>query len=532
VRAGRILAGCVLLCAVLAACGTAGTGERRHVVVALQEAPQVLNTHVVDGYTPTTFWVTAPVLSGAFRVTPELAYEPVLVTSAEATEDPPTVTYRLREEAVWDDGTPVSAEDLAFTWRVLTDPDHDIAMRAGYEQIEDAEILDAKTVRFTFHTPYAAWRELFAQVLPAHVLEGEDFDDVWDDALTAASGPFRFSSWERGGDLVLVRNERWWGEPATLDRVVIRFDDSIDASAARLAGGEAHVVHLVPTEDVAERLRRLEGVRVETGLGTHWDHLAFRLDHDLLGRPEIRGAIAHAIDREVVVQELITPIHPDAVPLDSAFTLPDQPGYAPAWASTLSHDPAAARRLLAEAGCVEGDDGVAVCGEQRLSLRYATLAGDLRREQLFEVLQAQLAATGIEVVADLAEPSVLFERVPAGDFDLAEFAWVGGPDPEGGVDIWHCDGALNFTGLCDDELDALLAATRTTIDPDERLAVVHAADTRLAELLPAVPLFQTPSLLAADAALDGPRDNPTLAGPLWNLEEWQWSDPPRQTTPR
>jgi hypothetical protein len=85
VRAGRILAGCVLLCAVLAACGTAGTGERRHVVVALQEAPQVLNTHVVDGYTPTTFWVTAPVLSGAFRVTPELAYEPVLVTSAEAT---------------------------------------------------------------------------------------------------------------------------------------------------------------------------------------------------------------------------------------------------------------------------------------------------------------------------------------------------------------------------------------------------------------------------------------------------------------
>jgi peptide/nickel transport system substrate-binding protein len=493
------------------------------VVIGLESEPEVLNLHMPDGNTTATGWVTRPVLLGAFGVTPAFTYEPALISDATISEDPFTVTYHILPQAVWDDGTPVSADDFAFTWRTLVDPANDVLVREGYELITSAEAADPKTITFTFSEPFAAWRGLFDRVLPEHVVGAADFNTVWNDELTAASGPFQFESWDRGRQLSLVRNDRYWGPRPALDRLVFRFTANAATSVRMLQAGEVDVIHPRATEEVVQNLRTTAGVTVEVGTGIAWEHLTLNTRLPLLDRPDVRRAIAHAIDRDLIARELLQPTSADLGLVDSVIHVPDQPQYRPIWADALAYDPEESARLLAEAGCEDDGDGVAVCDGQRLSLRYATIAGDSRREQFFEVLQSQLGAAGIEVHADLVPPPVLFgERLESGNFDLIQFAWIGGPEPADGAPLWRCDGEQNYNGYCDPRVDALFDRIRTVIDPDARTGLLHEADALIADAVPVIPLFQTAIVLAWNDQLDGLENNPTLAGPTWNTAQWAW----------
>ena len=363
------------------------------VVFALEAEPEILNVHLPAENNTLPLLVNAPVLLGAFRVNPDFEYEPVLVEDATVAERPFTVTYRIRDEAVWDDGTPVSGDDFAFTWRTYTDPDNEMTTRVGYQLITEAEVIDPKTVSFTFRKPFAAWRELFFQVLPEHVLAETNFNRVWDEELTASNGPFAFESWDQGNQLTLVRNDRYWGKSPALDRIVFRFIAVGNSAAQALRAGEADVIDPRPTATIVEQLGNMAGVVSDVDTGPAWEHLAFSLNHPPLDQPAVRRAIAHGIDRGMITREVLQPVHPDLAPLDSVVYVSNQPQYRPTWADELAYDPQESLRLLTAAGCERGDDGIFSCDGQRLSFRYATLSGDLRRQEFFEIIQAQLATS-------------------------------------------------------------------------------------------------------------------------------------------
>ena len=176
-----------VLVAVLAVTGCAVDGGTQEPAATTPEAGGILTFGAEQEPTNGLNWllaccthawatsITDAVLEGAFEFTPDYTYAPNLVESVEVDEDPFTLTYRLRPDAVWSDGKPISAADLEFTWETLVDPDVAIASRQGYDLIRTAEVVDGKTIRFEFETPYAAWRELFPMVLPKHALEGENF---------------------------------------------------------------------------------------------------------------------------------------------------------------------------------------------------------------------------------------------------------------------------------------------------------------------------------------------------------------------
>jgi peptide/nickel transport system substrate-binding protein len=117
-----------------------------------------------------------------------------------------TLAYRIHPDATWSDGVAITARDFVFTWETITDPELAISGRIGLEDVATAVELDDKTVRFTFARPYAPWRLLFNRgVLPAHVLEEEDFESAWMDGPTVTSGPYRIAQWRRGVHLLLER---------------------------------------------------------------------------------------------------------------------------------------------------------------------------------------------------------------------------------------------------------------------------------------------------------------------------------------
>ncbi len=467
-----------------------------------------------------------PILEPAFEYTPEFVYEPVLVSDVELQEDPFVLTYRIRPEAIWSDGTPVSAGDFEFTWRTFVDERWDIAVRAGYELIRSATIIDDKTLSFEFEKPFAAWRELFNPVLPAHVLRGENFNKVWLESILdpktgqpIGNGPFLFDQWTKGQELVLTRNDRYWGEHhAYLDEIVFRFIPETSSAIQALRGREIDGLWPQPQLALADLMDDPD-LNVQVSGGVIWEFLLFQLDDPLLARHNIRAAIAHGIDRQAIIDTLLRDLSPGLPVLDNAILVEGQEGYEPHFAR-WTHDPAESERLLRAEGCERGADGIYVCDGKRLSFGFMSTSGNDLRELAFEVIQAQLRAVGIEVIFEFRDAPVAFSArgLFGGNFDLF-MAATGTPDPNSGVQMYACGGGFNFGSYCNEEATEALEASDSELDPAVRLALLNEADELIAHDLPVLPLYQKPVILAAQDAFRGAVNNPGGL-PTWNVEDW------------
>ena len=506
------------------------------VVFGADQEPAILNGDITGGDALATTIVATPVLAGAYTLTPDFTYVPELLDGeAEVTEDPFTVTYNIKEEAAWSDGTPITAQDFEFTWQVKVNTDYDIVSRTGYELITDAEIVDDKTITFTFSEVFAPYRTLFNTtdgngVLPSHVLEGADYDTVWDDGIVnpetgepIASGPFIFESWNRGQDLTVVRNDSYWGEPANLDRIVFRFLEDSNTQVQALRGGEVDMIYPQPQLDLVEQLATIDGIEVEVNAGTVYEHLTFNIAAPPLDQQFVREAIALGIDRQAIVDAVIAPIQPEAQVLQSVIYVPNQSEYEPHFTG-YDYDPEAAMALLEENGCTREPGANYVCDGTELVFDYTTTAGNEARELQLQVVQAQLAEIGIGINAATGPAADVFGTTlpagPEGAWELFNFAWVAAPDPVGNIAIFACEGDQNYQSYCNEAVSQQLNETNNIVDPGERAALFNEADAAIAADLPLLPLYQKPTLLAYNQSIQGVQDNPTNAGPTWNAGAW------------
>jgi peptide/nickel transport system substrate-binding protein len=475
---------------------------------------------------------TNQVILGAFRIAPDLTYKPSLVSRAVVTTSPFAVTYAIRPEARWSDGVPVGARDFLFTAQVFRSPRNSSAADAPpYAAISSVQMLGPKLVKVVFRTRYAAWRNLFHSVFPQHALAGEDMHAVWTEAIDnpktgqpISDGPFMVSSFVPGEHLTLVRNPRFWGEhKAYLDSVVFR--DVADPVGEIDAVAQGSVDAASPQFQSAQltELRKRPRVAVRTSMGTTFEHVLFQLGprgNPLIRRPFVRQAVAFGIDRADLVRRLFGDLVSSPSPLQNLILVPNGRSYVAHWGG-YRLDRARARRLLESHGCRRGADGIYGCGGVRLSLRFATTALNPTRQLTFSILHDQLGRVGIELVPVFAAPPIFFREVlPAGDFDLALFTWVNQPDPGYAVEIWRCGGSENYGGYCNRALSRALVASNGVLDEAARAAALNRVDAQLAADLPAIPLYQRPTVVAYKSGLQGVVDNPTDEGWTWNLGDW------------
>jgi peptide/nickel transport system substrate-binding protein len=510
---------------------TADVQEGGTIVVGAEQEPAGgLN---IDLVCCTLAWGTLiqhPVLMGALQAQPDFTYAPSLIEAdPEVTEDPFSLTYKIRDEATWNDGTPVSSDDFIFTMETILDEKNQMASRAGYDKITDSEAIDEKTVKFTFSEAYAGWRDLFNPIYPKHAIEGENFNKVWNkgwvdrDGNPVGSGPFLFESYKPGAELTLVKNEDFWGEPAHLDEVVFRFLPETNTEIQSLRGGEVDVIYPQPQLELVD-LTTQPDLTLESSAGTTWEHMDIQLGkngHPALANDYVRQALAYGIDRDALVAQFFKDLAPDLVPLNNTIYMTNAPEYQDNW-GTYTADPDKAISLLEENGCKKGGDGIYVCDGEKLEFRFTTTSGNALRELAFEVIQEQLKAVGISLKSAIDDAAVVFGNkvLVAGNYDLFMFAWVGNPDPAGSVEIWKCEGSQNFTGYCNEEVTTLLEASNTQLDEAERAASLNEADALMSQDIPTIPLYQKPTILAYNNKVHGMEDNPTQESFTWNIAEW------------
>jgi peptide/nickel transport system substrate-binding protein len=450
-----------------------------------------------------------------------LAAEPSIISS-----DPQIIEWRIRPDATWSDGTPVTTEDIRYFFDNVTDPDNDVASRVGYDQIKKLELVDGKTFRAVFDSPYGAFRGLWQAIPQAAYLRSRPggWKSGLDEDPGPSAGPYLFERWNKGESITLVPNPHWKQQPRpTVDRVVLRFLPDLSTVPDALRNGEVDVIQAQAQLDLLQDLQDVPGLKLDVVTGPTFEHLVFNLQDPVVGDPAVRRAISHGIDREAIVKALIAPLHPEAQPLHN-MVLPNaaSPNSEPHGEQYRSRDLDAARKLLQDAGWIPGADGIRIKNGKPLAIQFATTAGNQRREQGLELIGGQLAEVGIKVLIDTCPPSCLFsKRLPAGQFQVALKSWSGSPFPIADAKARFVTGAGdNYSRYSNPRVDELARQAGAALQETEQFRLANEMDRALWEDLPMLPLYQRPDLAAFRSSVVGIEPNGTRDGMLWNAAGW------------
>lgn len=480
--------------------------------VGYDEEPDILNSFIVGGESVATSDMVAGVLEKPYEIQPDLTIAPELAEGEPVvvSKDPLIIEYRLKDYLTFSDGEVLTSADAKFTYNAIMSLGNSTISREGWDRIEEFETPDEQTVRITFSEPYAAWRDLLsgsqAAILPQHIYKGEDFNRALNEEIIG-SGPYILKEWKQGESLVLEENINYWGEVPPIQKITFRFILDADKLNAALESGEVSFINPPLRTGLKRKLESYRGMQVARAAGTTWEHLAFNTNE--IDSLKLRRAVAYGINRKQLLNEIL----PGQVePLDSVLVPQQDSFYTPAW-KKYRFDPDRARRLVREARS-EGAD---------TTISFTTTSDDLRTKLQKEIKQ-QLEDIGVTVNTDNAASSTLFnKRLPEGDFQMGEWAWLATPEPKlnalFGADSFPPNGQ-NYYRYEDPKASFLMSRADETIDPDLRADIIKQVQKIMADDLPIIPLYQRPVYYAYDKNLVGPEVNPTLEGPFWNIGEW------------
>jgi glutathione transport system substrate-binding protein len=472
----------------------------------------------------------------AFHLTPDFKVtmnEDLLESAEQTSEDPQTIVYKIKQNAIWSDDTPISADDFIYMWENLngTKKDIDAASTTGYDQIKSVEGSDnGKTVTVVYKTPFRDWKSMFASgtyILPAHFMEKQP--GGWNTGLDKnpqtfpSGGWFKIENWTQGQSLTLVRNDKYYGPKAHLDSVVFRFLPESTTQPAALQNNEVDLIYPQPQLDQVTQVKALPDVTSQINFGPTFEHFDFNFKNKHLGDLKVRQAIAKGINVEDLVNRTVKQFSDQASTLGNRIYMKTQPDeYQDHFGEYGKGDTAAATALLEEAGYTKGGDGIYAKGGDKLSLRISTTAGNQLRETQEELFQAQMKEIGVDIKIANAESTKFFgEWLPDGNFDIANFAWVGSPFSISGSQATYITGsASNYGAYSSKKVDDLFAQANSEFDDAKAAELGNQIDQQITADMATIPLYQKPTFIAWRNTFGNIADNSTQDGPFWNANIW------------
>jgi peptide/nickel transport system substrate-binding protein len=485
------------------------------------------------------------------------------------------VNMPLRQDVTWSDGTPFTADDVVYTWQLMMNP------QSGFDttvedKLKSVDKVDDFTVRFTYLSSNEAhaldpdqYKDLGKDpvvdplyvfglydapaIYPRHKLREIVGDDPRHSLQVSTiersdfarnpigTGPYVVASWEAGTTVTFssraVALSHRLAKPA-FDSVVMRIMPDKNDALTALQGGQVQVV----TQDGLDAgdapvLDTLPGVQARYTPGHAWEHLTFNLDNPVLADAAVRQAIAYAVNRPALNDNILFGKGEVALSQVPSWSWAYQAGSA-----RYDFNPPLAEQVLDRAGYVRGGDGVRAKGGQRLSFKFWSTPAPFR-PGLMALLKDQLAQVGIELTVDVFPSATFFDLQPsapqalvARQFDVVEFAWVSAYDP--GLDaLYSLHSASipartngyrggNYGNYKNPRSDVLLNQTQQSLDPNFRLIAFTEAQSIWQSDLPVLPLLLRPVTTATSSRIANFRPTPALRGETWNVEQWDLAPAP------
>jgi len=448
---------------------------------SLDAEPVTLNPILVSSDAYTAYIVGGNIFESLLEYDPDkLILKPLLAESYQVSDDGLEITFKIRDDVWFSDGHPVTADDVVFTYQTIVNPKIDAASLANYYQDVDRVVkINDHEVKFFMKRLYFKSLEFLGSmpIFPKHEYEFDD-PEQFNKHITnpVGSGPYVFDGWDIGRQIVLRRNENYWGPKPKLKKIVYRFITNLTAAIQMLRSGDIDFMRPLP-EQYAELSKEPEFAKNfyclsywHPGVGYFW--IGWNEDRPFFKDRRVRLAMTHIINRELICKQLLRV--PEA-------KVPTGPFYIYGRQNDSSikpwpYDPDKARQLLDEAGWID-TDGDGIRDKDGVPFRFHYMIGNiLLHKQIVKMVKDEAARVGIEVIPDPYEWSVFVERLRNRQFDAVNLAWHGGLEQDP-YQIWHSSqiggGGSNYVGFNNPEADRLIEQARMTLDETKRNELYH-----------------------------------------------------------
>jgi peptide/nickel transport system substrate-binding protein len=500
-----------------------------------------------------------------------------LMSSVKLTsQDPQVIQYNIRPEAVWSDGAPVDCADFYLQWLAGAQDTGDVAnafqnVLTGLDHISKVDCSNNnKTVTATFSKKWADWQGLFSGLVPAHVLtkaigitedqltklnDGNAADkatllkvaDWYSGGANAdhgfaginlandlSAGPYVLQSADGKSDTILVRNPKWWGNPAGPAKLDLRTNTDDQSAYQQLQNKEVQVVGGQAQVQVAQEVKASGGTyKLITGVGVTYEHLDFQAANPVFKKyPELRKALSDCVNRQDIISKVVADVNPNIKPLGMVLFLPTEAAYQDHYANTGHGDEAAAKAVLTAAGWTMGSNGFMQKDGQTATITIGHKTND-RREQTVQAIQAQCKPAGIQI-QDFTSDGFNAKNLPAGNYQVALFAWTGSPFKSGLDAIYSTkhgsQGGSNYQGYSNPQVDSLFNQADGELNYTKRAQELQQVDQLIAQDGFTLPLFALPEFGVTDGSIMATdqtgkkisiQDNEASSGIVWDANTWQ-----------
>ncbi len=452
------------------------------------------------------------------------------------------VTFTLKPDLKWNDGTPVTTQDLLFTWKLGRDPKSGFSNNNSWDRAKSIDVIDDHTAVLHVSPVIVAYNQ-WDVLLPAHVegkaAEGHEAGDYLKATLYNRApltpglynGPFMISADDGSAQIVLTPNPYWAGRKPYFKRIVIKTIENTASLNANLLSGD---VDLAPGDAPALSIDQVIALRKQAPdqftyifkPSLTYEHIDLKIENPFLQDLRVRQALLYAIDRDTMVKKLFDGMQPVA----DTWVNPLDANHSDAIAK-YTYQPAKARALLAEAGWKPGPDGICRNGAgEKLSFEIATTAGNKLRELQEQVLQSQWKQACIDVVIKNEPARTLFgETTKKRSFTgMVMYAWSSAVNESPRKTLFSDQtptaannyGGANYIAMADKTLDADIIKAESELDPAKQKPIWAEMQKIYADQVRVLPLFFRAEPYVVPKWLKG--FTPTGHGdysPLWS-EDW------------
>ncbi|MEA2513814.1 MAG: peptide/nickel transport system substrate-binding protein [Thermomicrobiales bacterium] len=467
-----------------------------------------------------SYLVNLWIFDALIRLDNSLQPVPELAESWSASEDGLTWEIKLRQGVTWHDGTPFSADDVAFTVYKILDPTTQTQYRGnfsalvGYAELTDpdapvtpeqlpqapVEVVDPSTVRFHLAAPFAPFlvQSLHLPIAPKHLLADVDVNQAEFNTKPVGTGAWQFVDWQKDNRLVLKAYDGYYGGRPQLDELVLRVIPDETVLLQELRTGGIEFMERVPREAVAD-LQSSPEYQVALVDNVGCSFISFNTTHPVLSDKAVRQAVGCAVDMATFIDAVLLGLALPATGLYPPYTWMYEPDV-----RKYTYDPAQAEQLLDAAGWVKDGDSKRSKDGVPLKFTMSTFKGHEAGEQLLASAKEWLAAVGIEMEIQIIELAAWIDTLVNSTFEATMSNWDGGIDPDDyGYGMYHSKGGRNRAKYVNPEIDAVLEQGRTELDQEQRKAAYSAFQKIAAEDVPYLPVYHYQHIYAYRSQFSG-----------------------------
>ncbi|GED69539.1 glutathione ABC transporter substrate-binding protein [Brevibacillus reuszeri] len=417
-------------------------------------------------------------------------YKPLLATEWKQLDDV-TWEFTLREGVTFHDGAPFNAEAVKKTIDRILDKDQPTPKANMFGMIKEVKIIDPQKVQIILHYPFAGLLSVLASA-EGGIISPKAIEQYGKDLAKhpVGTGPFTFESWTPGQEIVIVKNENYWGTKPKVDKVVFKTIPEDATRVAMVEAGEAHVAEQLPVTEL-ERVQNSTSMSLGRFESFAVDHIGMNVTLKPFDDVRVRQAIAHAVDKESIIKGVYNNVGKAAI----SSLGPKVIGYSPN-IKTPEYDLNKAKQLLTEAGYGNGFKATIYLNDNKARINVA------------EVLQSQLKGIGIDLQIQVMEFGAYLDLAAKGEAQMFISGWgnATGDGDYNQYNLFHSTSKGvpgNHSFYSNPKVDALIEAARKEKDPEKRKEIYAEAQQIEMDEVPLLPYRSSENLAAIAKNVEG-----------------------------